>query len=80
MVRLADQSFVLSLHHPATNLHHSHHGSDTNFSTCAVSGRQPTTKIIIIICCFEGLRSLDVDNRMVVLSLQHGKCCNSVYF
>ena len=36
MVWLADQSFVLSLYRPTTNLRHSHHGSDTNFSTCAV--------------------------------------------
>ena len=36
MVRLVDQAFVLSLHRPTTNLRHSHHGSDTNFSTDAV--------------------------------------------
>ena len=36
MVRLAAQSFVLSLHCSTTNLCHSHHRSDTNFSICAV--------------------------------------------
>ena len=46
VVRLADQSFVLSWHRPTTNLCHSHLESDTNFSTCAVyhthnSGRRP---------------------------------------
>ena len=49
MVRLADQSFVVSLQCPTTNLYYSRHRSDTIFSTCAVYHRHNTGRRPVII-------------------------------
>ena len=79
--------FVLSLDRPTTNLRHSHHGSDTIFSTCAVyhrhnSGRRPMINNNNNMSSFERLHFCCGDfsiSVMVILEVIYAYRENSIF-